>query len=96
MFYDMGLVASNLSPKKIVQSLKQGKEKMLTIQFQFFNICIVKTCVFGQEICDMWDPCCKANNVKVFGQTLHVTKPTTCVRQYLSPKKANLIYIKRL
>jgi hypothetical protein len=69
---------------------------MLTIQLQFVDICNVKTCVFGQEICDTWHPCCNENNVKVFGQTLHVTKPIICVRQYLSPKKANLKNIKRL
>jgi hypothetical protein len=74
MFFDMGLVASNLLPTRIVQSLRQGKEKILTIEFQFVKICIIKICVFGQEICDTWDPWCNENNVKVLGQTLHVTK----------------------
>jgi hypothetical protein len=82
--------------KRIVQSLRQSKKKMLTIQFQFVNMCIVKTCVFGQEICDTWNPCCNEKNVKVFVQTLNVTELTTCVPQYLSPKKANLKNIKRL
>ncbi len=52
MFFDMGLVASNLLAIRIVQSLRQGKKKFLTIEFQFVKICIFKTCVFGQEICD--------------------------------------------
>jgi hypothetical protein len=75
MFYDMGPVASSLLPKRIVQSLKQGKKKQFTIQFQFAKICIFKMCAFRQEICDTWNPWCNENNVKVLGQTLRVTKP---------------------
>jgi hypothetical protein len=52
MLDDMGLVASNLLPKIIVQSLRQGKKKKFTIEFQFVNINTLKTCAFGQEICD--------------------------------------------
>jgi hypothetical protein len=77
MFYDMGLVASNLFLTRIDQSLRQDKKRILTIQFQFVKICIFKTCAFGQEICNTWDPWCNEKNVKVLKQTLHVTKPHT-------------------
>ncbi len=46
MFYDMGFTTSNLLPKRIVQSFKWGKKKIITIQFQF-----VKTCMYIQNVC---------------------------------------------
>jgi hypothetical protein len=71
MSYDTGPRASN---KRIVQSLRHGKKKMVIIQFQYVNMCIVKTCAFGREICHAGDPCCNEDNVEVFGQTLHAAK----------------------
>jgi hypothetical protein len=88
MFYDMGLMASNFFLTRIDQSLRQGKKKILTIQFQFVKICIFKTCAFGQEICNTWDPWCNENNVKVLKQTLHVTKPHTMFWEMLGHLQA--------
>jgi hypothetical protein len=49
MFYDMGLVASNLFFTRIDQSLRQGKKKILTIQFQFVRYVYSKHVLLGKK-----------------------------------------------
>jgi hypothetical protein len=83
-------MASNLLPKRIVQSLGQGKKNFLQFNSNLSRYVFSKRVFLGKK------DVTHENNVKVFGQTLHVTKPTPCVQQYLSPKKANLKNIKGL
>lgn len=87
MFYDMW--PRTFCPKELLKVLDMARKKCLQFNSNLSIYVLSKHVLLGKKYVARETYVTMRTTLKVFGQTLHVTKPTTHVWQYLNPKKVN-------